>query len=510
MQDQQLSQKRIVKNTLLLYIRQFATMGISLYTSRLILQNLGVVDYGVYNAVGGIIAMLGFLTNSLGVAGSRFITYHLGTGNTKELHKTFGNILLIHLMLAALIVVVSETVGLWFVANKLQIPAERITAAHWTYQFAIATSVVAIISAPYNAAIIAHERMSAFAYIGILDAVLKLLIAIAIAFSPADRLITYALLFFLMQLLERVIYGVYCSRHFDETHAHPSFDRGIFTQIFGFTGWATLGSLAGLTCQHGTNILLNMFFGPVVNAARGVAYQVQCAVRSFCQNFQIALNPQLTKAYALHELEAMHQLIIMSTKFSSYLVFLFALPLCLEVDQILEWWLVEIPQDTAGFIIFGICTCVLSAINNPIVNSVQATGHIKKFQIIEGLCLLSTFPISYLLLRTTDISALNLMWVFVIVEVITQIVRVQIVLPMLQMSILRYYRETILPIALVFVSSAAIPMIISHRIEQSVIAFFIVCGISVISVILAVCFIGCTRQERIKLRDIIQNKLHKK
>lgn len=510
MQDQQLSQKRIVKNTLLLYVRQFATMGISLYTSRLILQNLGVVDYGVYNAVGGIIAMLGFLTNSLGVAGSRFITYHLGTGNTQQLHKTFGNILLIHLLLAALIVVVSETVGLWFVMNKLQIPADRITAAHWTYQFAIATSVVAIISAPYNAAIIAHERMSAFAYIGILDAVLKLLIAIAIVFSPADRLITYALLFFLMQLLERVIYGVYCSRHFDETHAHPSFDRGIFSQIFGFTGWATLGSLAGLTCQHGTNILLNMFFGPVVNAARGVAYQVQCAVRSFCQNFQVALNPQLTKAYAQQELPTMHQLIIMSTKFSSYLVFLFALPLCLEVDQVLEWWLVETPPDTAGFIIFGICTCVLSAINNPIVNSVQATGRIKKFQIIEGLCLLSTFPISYILLRTTEISALDLMWVFVIVEVITQIVRVQIVLPMLQMSILRYYREAILPIVLVFVSSSLLPILISRHVAPSVGSFLLVCTIAVICVALASYYIGCSPKERTKMVSIISSKLHKK
>lgn len=510
LQDQQLSQKRIVKNTLLLYIRQFITMGISLYTSRLILKNLGVVDYGVYNAVGGIIAMLGFLTNSLGAAGSRFITYNLGVGNPSLLRKTFGNIVLIHLILAGIIVLVSETAGLWFVENKLQIPIDRMIAARWTYQFAIATSVVAIISAPYNAAIIAHERMSAFAYIGILDAVLKLIIAIAIAFSPADRLITYALLFFLMQLLERLIYGIYCSHHFEETHARPTYDRGIFVQLFGFTGWTTLGSLAALACHHGTNILLNLFFGPVVNAARGVAFQVQSAVRSFCQNFQMALNPQLTKAYAQHELNAMHQLLIMSTKFSTYLMFLFSLPVLLEVDQILEWWLVEIPTDTNGFIQFGLWTCILSAINNPIINSVQATGRIKKFQIIEGLCLLSTFPISYILLRTTDISALNLMYVYIIIEILTQIIRIQIVLPMIQMGIIQYYKKTILPILIVFLTASIIPVLVKKQLEENLSSFFIVCSLSVIFVIICSFYIGCSKQERMKVVELVLRKIKKK
>ena len=292
--------KRIAKNTLLLYVRMLFMMGVNLYTSRVVLNALGVVDFGINNVVGGVIAMLGFLTGSLSSASSRYITYDLGKGNIMMMKKTFGNILSIHFILAGVVLVVGETLGLWFVTTQLQIPEGRETAAFWVYQFSVLSSILGVISVPYNAAIIAHEEMSAFAYISIVDAVFKLLVAFFIVISPYDKLIVYALLIFLIMLFDF------------------SYDKKMFKEIFAFAAWTMNGNLAIIGFTQGINILLNIFFGPAVNAARGVAVQVQGVCQQFCGNFQMALNPQLTKCYAQGELEYMHKLLCKSSKFSFY------------------------------------------------------------------------------------------------------------------------------------------------------------------------------------------------
>ena len=488
--------KRIAKNTLLLYVRMLFTMAIGLYTGRVVLNALGVTDYGIYNVVGGVIAMLGFLTGSMSAASSRFITYDLGKGDMAVMKKTFGNILSIHFIIAGVILLFGETIGLWFVLNKLQIPADRMTAALWVYQFSVFTSILSVISVPYNAAIIAHERMKAFAYIGIIDVVLKLLIAYVLLVVPFDKLKVYALLFFCIQLFDRIVYGVYCTHNFQETKAKPTFNGKLFKEIFGFAVWTMNGNLAVIGYTQGINILLNMFFGPAVNAARGVAVQVQGVVQNFCNNFQMALNPQLTKSYAQNDLQHMHQLLKVSSKFSFFMLFFISLPLMFEAPLVLKWWLGIVPEHTVNFLRLILCSSMLITLSNPLVVSVHATGRIKRFQAIEGTMLLCIVPIAYLLLKLFGIPPEYVFCVHIVVEACTQYARMRIVLPMIGMRVVEYVKEVVAPLVKVVVLAPILPLLVYNLTEQSVATFFLVCVVSVLSVSACVYFIGCTKREQ--------------
>lgn len=485
-------------------------MVISLYTSRVVLNTLGVEDYGINNVVSGFIGMLGFLSGSLGAASSRFITYDLGIGDMPTMKRTFGNIVTIHLLLAVIILILGETIGLWFVLNKLQIPENRMTAALWVYQFSIFSFMLSIVSVPYNATIIAHERMKAFAYITIVDAVLKLLIVYLLVVIPYDKLIIYAILFFCIQVFDRVVYGVYCYRHFEETKTKLTFNKKLFKEIFSFAVWTMNGNLAVIGYTQGINVLLNMFFGPVVNAARGVAVQVQGVVTGFCNNFQMALNPQLTKSYAQNDLEHMQQLLKVSSKFSFFLLFIISLPLILEAPLVLKWWLGIVPEHTVNFLRLILCSSMLIALSNPLVVSVHATGKIKKFQVIEGTMLLCIVPIAYVLLKFFDIRPEYVFCVHIAVEILTQYVRVRIVLPMISMKCIDYFKEVIVPIIKVIVITPILPLIAYNYIGQSVITFFIICFISVICVLGGVYYLGCLKSEREfainKIRQIVFRK----
>ncbi len=510
MTDTSQNNKRIAKNTLLLYARMLFLMVISLYTSRVVLNTLGVEDYGINNVVSGFIGMLGFLSGSLGAASSRFITYDLGIGDMPTMKRTFGNIVTIHLLLAVIILILGETIGLWFVLNKLQIPENRMTAALWVYQFSIFSFMLSIVSVPYNATIIAHERMKAFAYITIVDAVLKLLIVYLLVVIPYDKLIIYAILFFCIQVFDRVVYGVYCYRHFEETKTKLAFNKKLFKEIFSFAVWTMNGNLAVIGYTQGINVLLNMFFGPVVNAARGVAVQVQGVVTGFCNNFQMALNPQLTKSYAQNDLEHMQQLLKVSSKFSFFLLFIISLPLILEAPLVLKWWLGIVPEHTVNFLRLILCSSMLIALSNPLVVSVHATGKIKKFQVIEGTMLLCIVPIAYVLLKFFGIRPEYVFCVHIAVEILTQYVRVRIVLPMISMKCIDYFKEVIVPIIKVIVITPILPLIAYNYIGQSVITFFIICFISVICVLGGVYYWGCLKSEREfainKIRQIVFRK----
>ena len=501
--------KRIAKNTLLLYGRMLFAMAISLYTSRVILNTLGVTDYGIYNVVGGVVTMLGFLTGSLGAASSRFITYELGKGDMNVMKRTFGNIKTIHFILAGIVLLLGETIGLWFVLNKLQIPAERMTAAVWVYQFSVLSFILSVISVPYNAAIIAHERMKAFAYIGIIDAVLKLLIVYLLLVVPYDKLIVYAFLFFCIQLFDRIVYGVYSSRHFEETRARCVFDKKMFKEIFSFAVWTMNGNFAVIGYTQGINILLNMFFGPVVNAARGIAVQVQGVVQNFCYNFQMALNPQLTKSYAQNDLLNMRRLLKISSKFSFFMLFFIALPLMLEAPLVLKWWLGIVPDHTVSFLRLILCSSMLITLSNPLVVSVHATGHIKRFQAIEGTMLLCIVPIAYLLLKFFNIQPEYVFCVHIVVETCTQYARMRIVLPMISMEVGDYVKGVVLPILRVIVLAPVIPLIVFYSIDQSVPAFFFICIVSVLSVSTVVYLFGCTANERGILNSRIKKAILK-
>ncbi len=496
MTDTSSNNKRIAKNTLLLYARMLFMMGVSLYTSRVVLNTLGITDYGVYNVVGGVITMLGFLTSSMGAASSRYITYGIGKGDIAATKQTFGNILSIHFILAGIILLVGETIGLWFVLEKLQIPTERQTAALWVYQFSVLTSMLSVVSIPYNAAIIAHERMKAFAYMGIVDAVLKLLIVYLLLVIPYDKLKVYALLLFLIQVFDRIVYGIYCTRHFEETRGRCTLSGKLFKEILGFAVWTMNGHLAVIGYTQGINVLLNMFFGPAVNAARGVAVQVQSVVQNFCSNFQIALNPQLTKSYAQNNLQHMRKLLKVSSKFSFFMLLFISMPLMLEAPLVLRWWLGIVPEHTVNFLRLILCSSLLVALANPLIVSVHATGRIKRFQAIEGTMLLCIVPIAYLMLKLFDIAPEYVFCVHIVVEVCTQYARMRMVLPMINLRIADYCNEVILPILKVVVIAPIVPLTVYFLTNQSVATFFLICTVCIVSVICSVYFAGCTHDER--------------
>lgn len=500
MTDTSANNNRIAKNTLLLYIRMFFMLVINLYTSRVILKTLGVTDYGINNVVGGVITMLGFLTSSLGGASSRYITYNLGKGDMAVMKKTFGNILSIHFILAAIVLVIGETLGLWFMSTQLQIPLERETAALWVYQFSIFSSVLAVISVPYNATIIAHEKMSAFAYISIADAILKLLIVYLLVIIPYDKLIIYAILYFCIQAFDRIVYGIYCSRHFEETHTRLRYDGNLFREIFAFAGWTMNGDLAVIGYTQGLNILLNIFFGPAVNAARGIAVQVQGVCQQFCSNFQMALNPQLTKSYAQGNLDNMHRLLVKSSKFSFYILFFIVLPLVFKTEFILKLWLGIVPEHTATFLRLILIVGLLYTLSNPIIVSVHTTGKLKKFQLIEGTMLLTIVPIAYILLKFFGIRPEYVFVVHIAVELCTQYARMRIVLPMINMKLGDYVRSVLKPIAFVVFLSPWLPYITNITIHGQWSSFFIVCIMCVLCISGCVYLIGCTVSERMFIK----------
>lgn len=486
---------------------------ISLYTSRVVLSTLGIVDYGINNVVGGVITMLGFLTGSLSAASSRYITYDLGKGDMIALKKTFGNILSIHYILAAIVLVLGETLGLWFMSTQLQIPPEREIAAMWVYQFSILSFILAVINVPYNATIIAHEKMSAFAYISIADAILKLLIVYLLVIIPYDKLIIYAILFFCIQAFDRIVYGAYCSRHFEETHTRLRYDGKLFREIFAFAGWTMNGNLAAIGYTQGLNILLNIFFGPTVNAARGIAVQVQGVCQQFCNNFQMALNPQLTKNYAQGDFDNMHRLLVKSSKFSFYILFFIVLPLMFKAEFVLKLWLGIVPEHTVTFLRLILIVGLLYTLSNPIIVSVHATGKLKKFQLIEGTMLLTIVPIAYILLKSFGIRPEYVFVVHIAVELCTQYARLRIVLPMINMKLGDYVRSVLKPIAFVVFLSPWLPYITDITVHGQWSSFFIVCIMCVLCISGCVYLIGCTASERMfikrKLSGILIKTINK-
>lgn len=399
MSDTSLNNKRIAKNTILLYFRTFITMIISLYTSRVVLNTLGVTDYGIYNVVGGVVAMFGFINSSMSVATQRYLNFALGQNKMQQLKTVFSTSINIHLCISILIIFLGETVGLWFLLNKMTIPDNRLEAALWTYQCAIFSTIIMIISVPYNALIIAHEKMGAFAYISILEVLLKLLAVFSLFIIDYDKLILYSILMLLIQIVVRIIYGSYCKKHFSESKYHFIWDSKLFKEMSSFAGWNLWGNVAFIGFTQGLNVLLNMFFNPVVNAARGISVQIQNTINQFSSSFQMALNPQITKSYAMSDLDYMHNLIIRSSRFTFYLMVVISLPIFLETSMILKVWLGIIPDYTVIFVKLMLCVTIIDAVANPLVTAAAATGKIKMYQVAVGGMLLLILPVSYITLK---------------------------------------------------------------------------------------------------------------
>lgn len=438
--------KRIAKNTVMLYIRMILLMFVSLYTSRVILKALGVEDYGIYNVVGGIISMLGFLSGSISGATSRFITYEIGIGDNNSIEKVFRCSITIYYIFGLIILLLAETLGLWFVNTKLVIPETRINAAIWVYQCSVITFIISIVSVPYNSLIIAYEKMNAFAYISIYEALGKLLIAILLPFIIGDKLILYALLLLVLQISTRLIYILYAKKHFNVVNSKYLWDSKISKEILSYSVWTMNGYLAITGYTQGISILLNIFFGPVVNAARGIAVQIQSAVSQFLNSFTTAIGPQIVKSYAQKDLKYMHSLIISGTKFSFFLTLIMVVPLYVNMEYILQLWLNEVPDYTASFARLTLLVSLSTSLSNVTLKALHATGNIKRFQIIEGTLLLTIIPIAYIGLRWFNINPNGVFIVYFLVEFITQFVRIWIIYPMIELSIKKYFTYILFPI----------------------------------------------------------------
>ena len=495
--------KRIAKNTLLLYVRMLFTMAVSLFTSRVILNTLGVEDYGIYNVVGGIVTMFSVLSGSLSSSISRFITFELGKGNTVRLKTIFSTGVNIQLGMSVLIIIIAEAVGIWFLNTKMNIPTDRMVAANWVFQCAILTFVLNLLSVPYNAAIIAHEKMSAFAYISVVEVSLKLIIVYMLMISPFDRLKTYAVLLLLVGAVIRFIYGYYCKRHFEECTYHFILDKPILKEMTGFAGWNFLGNGAYMLNTQGVNILMNLYFGVAVNAARGVATQVDAALKQFVNNFTTAVNPQITKSYAQGDLDYMHILVCRSAKFSAFLMMFFAVPIILETNTILTIWLKTVPDYAVIFLQWIIISSFMDTVlANSLVTSMFATGKIKRYQIIVTTVGCLVFPLSWIAFKLGFEPQVGYILYFIIYTILL-FVRLYLLKDMVKLPVMMYIREVLYKLAPVIVVGFAIPGILILTMDAGWFRLILVCLLSVLVTAASEYFIGLSNKEK----DFVAEKI---
>ena len=486
---------RIAKNTIFLYFRMILLMAVSLYTSRVVLATLGIEDYGVYNVVGGFIGMLGFLNGAMSGSTQRFITIELGRGDVCSLQKVFSTCVITHALIAVIIFVIAETIGLWFVLEKMVIPDSRMIAAFVVYQCSVITSIVQIMSYPYNADIIAHEEMSAFAYISIYEAIANLAVALLIKVENFDRLMLYAGALLVVKISVTLIYMTYCKRHFIESTVKKIFDKSLIKQMFAFTGWNLWGGMAGTLMGQGINVLLNLFFGPAVNAARGLAVQVQSAVQMFAVNFQMAMNPQIMKTYATGEMNAMHSLIFRSAKFSFILLLCIMLPLVTEINTVLHLWLEHVPEYTNIFIALTLCICMIDSVSNPFMTASAATGKVKVYQSVVGGILLSIVPIAYIVLKLGG-KPYSVFIVNIIIAMIAFMARLVIVKKLIDFSIRKYVFQVVVPCMTVLLPSALTAVVIKHVIPSGLIYSFANMILVVIVTVVVSFILGLSKNER--------------
>lgn len=501
--------KRIAKNTLLLYCRMLLLMIISLYTSRVILNALGVEDYGIYNVVGGVVSLFSMLSGSISAAISRYMTFELGKRDNKNMQSIFCTAINIQLMIVLAITILLETVGLWFMNNKMVISPERADAAYWCFQFSVITFGVNLLSTPYNAIIVAYERMSAFAYISLFDAISKLAIAFVILLNPIDRLVYYGALVLVAGIIQRYLYVLYCRKHFSECRYTLIFDRKITKEMFGFAGWNFIGASSAVLRDQGGNILINMFCGATVNAARGIAMSVNSAVYGFVANFMIALNPQITKNYASGDYGYMFSLAFQGARLSYYILLILSLPIFVTTPYLLHLWLGIVPEHTSNFTRLVLLFTMSESLASPLVTIMLATGKIKNYQLIVGGLQLLNLPISYVGLKlgfppeVTFITA-------IIVSVVCEFARLIMLRKMVGLSIRKFLKDVYINVVIVTVVAAILPLIIDFFIDAYNFKLFSITVLcSVISAMMAIYYVGCTASDRVFITQYVSKFLKK-
>lgn len=495
--DSQSNNKRIVKNTLMLYVRMFFIMIVTLYTSRVVLNVLGVDDFGIYNVVGGIVAMMGLLNSAMSSSIQRYYSFELGKGkgNLEQLKKTFSVSMYIYFLLCIIFVIVAESLGVWFLNNKLIIPEDRLVAANWVFQFSVLSIINQLLVNPFNATIIAHERMSIYAYVSILEAILRLVIVFVLPYIPVDSLALYGFLYFFMSLVISMIYRLYCLRNFEECKLHYYKDSKLFKELLSYCGWNIFGSSSALVKSQGLNILLNMFFNPSVNAARGIAYQINAAIQQFSSNFYTAVRPQITKYYAQGDLENMLMLVFKSSKWSFYLILFLSLPIIVETPYIVQLWLGQTPDYVITFSRLIIAITAVDGMAHPLMTTAHATGKIVLYQTSIGIATLLNLPISYVFLKL-GFSPVSVFVISLIICILCLFIRLWIVYRLIKFPVLKYIRDVFGKVIVISITSSLLPLFLKNCVPDGTINSWIVMSSCLVSSLLVIFIFGFDKNER--------------
>lgn len=483
MSNESQSNKRLAKNTLILYARMLFTVGISLYTSRVILANLGVSDFGLYNVIGGFISMFYMVTSSMSASISRFLTFELGKKDIKRQILTFSTSVNIQIILSLIVLLIGETLGLWFVNNKMSFEPERLFAANIVYQLAVFSFISELVGIPYYSSVVAHERMNFYAYITIFNVILKLVIAFMIAISPIDKVVFYALCMLLTGVLTQFSYFLYCRKKFYECRYKLVYDGKIFRQMFSFGGWSFLSSVSSMMRGQGVNILLNMFYGTVVNAAYGIARQIDGTVKAFSNNFIMALNPQITKSYAEGDKGHARALVYKGTKYSFLLLFMIAFPVMMETKSFLDIWLVSAPDYSVVFVQLTLILALVEVLLKPMWTLNNATGDVMMYQIIMSVSQFMVLPICYIMLKL-GYNPYSTMYVTIGAELVTLYPRIWVNRKNTGVTLMDYNREIIFRLAPVvffaFIGCSMLSMCMHPSIVRILLIF--VCSTLVIAI----------------------------
>lgn len=506
MSDTSANNKRIAKNTFLLYIRMLFLMLINLYTSRVILQILGVEDYGIYNAVGGIVLILSFLNSALSNGSSRFITYELGKKNTSELNNVFCTILNAHIILAIIVVIIAESIGLWFIKTKLGLPDDRFDAALFAFHFSVLTSVASITQVPYTATIIAHEKMQIYAYASIIEVVLKLLILYLLPVLGQDRLQTYAILLFCIQIMIMSIYRIYCIRKFNETKFKFIFNKKKFKEVAAFSSWSLLGNAAHALTGQGTNILLQMFFGPQLVAARAISLQINMAANQFVSNFKLAADPQIVKYYAAGDTDKSKELTLNTAKFTFFLMLLLCIPIYIVAEPLLKLWLVSVPPYTLIFLQLIVIQSLFSVLDTCFYTGLYACGRVKENALISPLILSLQFPAIYIAFKV-GCSPIFLSYAGIFVTIILALIIKPLLLIKLAGYTYRDMKDIFVPCIKTAITAFIPSLLIAHYLSGNYWQYALLLILVIIIIILSILYIGIEKRQRQELFKLIKRKL---
>lgn len=503
------SNRRIAKNTLMLYLRMLFAMLVGLYTSRVVLATLGVEDYGIYGVVGGIVAMMGFLNASMAGATSRFLTFELGRGNHERLAMIFSSALIIHVGIALVVLVVAETAGLWFLSNKLVIPESRMSAAHWVYQLSIASAMLGITQVPYNATIIAHEKMDVYAYVEILNVTLKLLIVYLLTIGHFDKLILYAWLMFGVSLFIMMLYRIYSIRHFEEARFHWIWDKTYFKPLLSFSGWSIYGDMSYSIRQQGANFLINMFFGAAINGASMLASTVQGLLMTFSSNIITAFKPPIIKNYAVGDVQQMSVLMKFAVKIAQFLLIAISIPVLLKTEYVLKLWLGTVPVGAVVMTQLCLLINIFASLNAVLIIAVVATGRIQFMSFINGTSYLLCIPAMYVLLKL-GFSYVACYWVVVVVSASFCVVNLLVIKHNIdQFRLTEFTFRTILPVYLVAIATFIIMKMTIASFADNLISFFLLCFASALLLALFFGLVVLTKHEKSMLALLIRQKIIK-